>query len=93
MNDGETQEFRLEDLGPPQEIQSAYCPPQTPLILGLTERFADPALGATPRKVHSVRNADLARITWRLAIIVLVLCTVVLAGLIALEIALFDSIP
>lgn len=92
MDGDETQEFMLDDLGPPQE---AYWQPGHPMgsAVPLTERFASPALGATPRRVHSARNADLARVTWRLGIVVLVLCVLVLAGGAALEIVLFSMIP
>jgi hypothetical protein len=94
MNDGETQEFARPDLGPAATVTPWYAGLDTGA--GAHERvqkLADPALGATPRKVHSARNADLAQITWRLGIAVLVLCALALAGLITLEIILASSLP
>jgi hypothetical protein len=105
MNDGETQELRFQQH---EELQRAINLPETDpsqVVHGFdwraappewdvtVSRFADPALGATPRRVHSVRNADLARLTWRLAIMVLVLCAAVMAGGITLEVLLYRMIP
>jgi len=49
-------------------------------------RLADPALGATPRKVHRLRDVDPWHrlIPW-LAVIILVICVIAGIGVLALE--------
>jgi len=63
-------------------------------VLDLAGRFASPMLGAMPRQVHrGARLRDPAWLIPRLAVIVLVLAAVALAGMIVLEIHIWNSVP